>query len=583
MTVQYSSFRQYYVRAKDGLEVKSKDKEMRRVLSLFQLSAFGISAIVGGGIFVVTGVQAKFNAGPAIMLAYLISGAIATLTALCYAEFASEVVITGGAFAYATLMYGKFVGWMVGANTMLEYLLASSTVAKGFASYFTTLIGQPSGSLQFCVHACDNSAAAIVIDPIALATVVILTTILVFGVKESFWFNAATVVVSMVAILLCIFLGAPNVNRANYTEPNGFLPFGFNNVIKAASSVFFAYVGFDMIANAAEEARNPRRDVPLATAFCLGLCTALYAAASTVITGLVPYYDIDSNAPFSVALGGIYPWASYIVSVGACAGTFNSAFAALYAMSRLMVVLSRCRLIPEFLARVSPRTESPVVATILCGGIIAVLAFFVPLEVLADLVSMGTLFAFGIVTLSVAVRARYVTGAGIPKWRLVVPCALVVIGSCMIGFSYYYQAHWGIILAGGLLWIAGTLMFCTLPRVYHPEGFKVPLNPFLPCLGTLANIFLIGSLGPMTWLPWLGAMVLALLVFAANGWYQHRTWWRKGGSETHFLDVDAVTSLPSMTGSHTLGGSFQRAVPPDFSDIGTANDAAAKAATTMAK
>ncbi|WIA40660.1 hypothetical protein OEZ86_004366 [Tetradesmus obliquus] len=583
MATQFSSFRQYYVKAKDGLEVKTKDKEMRRVLSLFQLSAFGISAIVGGGIFVVTGVQAKLNAGPAIMVAYLISGLIATLTALCYAEFASEVVITGGAFAYATLMYGKLIGWMVGANTMLEYLLAASTVVKGFASYFTTLIGQPSGSLQFCVHDCGNSAAAIIIDPIALAAVVILTTILVLGVKESFWFNAFTVLVSLIAILLCIFLGAPKVNPANYTQPNGFMPYGFNNVVKAASSVFFAYVGFDMIANAAEEARNPRRDVPLATGFCLGLCTMLYAAASTVITGLVPYYNLDINAPFSVALGQFYPWSSYIISIGACAGTFNSAFAALYAMSRLMVVLSRCRLIPHFLARVNPKTESPVVATILCGVIIGILAFFVPLEVLANLVSMGTLFAFGVVTISVAVRARYVTGNGTPKWRLIVPCALVVIGSCLVGFPYFYQAHWGIILAGGMLWIIGTLLLYTLPRVYRPEGFAVPLNPFLPCLGTLANIFLIGSLGPMTWLPWLGAMVLALLVYAANGWYQHRTWWCKGGNETHFLELDAHTSMPSMTGHAELGGSFQREVAPGDPGMRGALDAAAKPAAAMAK
>ncbi|WIA30684.1 hypothetical protein OEZ86_000756 [Tetradesmus obliquus] len=581
MTVKYGSFRQYYLRAKDGLEVKSKDKEMKRVLGLFHLSAFGVSAIIGGGIFVVTGIQAKSNAGPAVMLAYLLSGAVATLTALCYAEFASEVVITGGAFAYATMMYGKFFGWMVGANTMLEYLLAGSTVAKGFASYFTTMIGRPSGSLQFCVAACGSKTSAVIIDPIALAAVVLLTAIMAFGVKESFYFNAATVAVSLVAIFLCIFLGAPKVNTLNYTQPNGFLPFGVGGVVKAASSVFFAYVGFDMIANGAEEARNPRRDIPLATALCLGVCTLLYAAASTVIAGLQPYMDIDSNAPFSVALGRYFPWASYVVSIGACAGTFNSAFADLYAMSRLMVVLSRCRLIPEFLARVNPKTESPIVATIITGVIIGTLAFFVPLEVLADLVSMGTLFAFAIVDLSVAVRARYATGKGIPKWRVMAPSALVVIGSCLVGFPFFYQVHWGVILAGGVLFFAGTAAFYTLPVVYRPEGFAVPLNPFLPCLGTLANIFLIGSLGPSTWLPWLGAMAFAVLVFALNGLYQHRTWWRKGGKETMYEEVDAQTSMPSITaGSSQFGGSFQRPVAPG--NLAAAADADAEAKVTPA-
>jgi len=551
------------MKAKDGLEVKQKDSEMKRVLGLFELSAFGISAIIGGGIFVVTGLQAKNNAGPAIMISYLISGAVATLTALCYAEFASEVVITGGAFAYATMMYGKFFGWVVGANTLLEYLLAGSTVAKGFASYFTTLIGQPSGSLQFCVAACDDKLSALIIDPIALACVVILTLVMVFGVKESFWFNVATVVISVIAIFLCIFMGAPKVNPANFTQPNGFMPFGIGGVVKAASSVFFAYVGFDMIANGAEEARNPRRDIPLATGLCLGLCTALYAAASTVIVGMVQYTEIDSYAPFSVALGKYYAAGSYIVSIGACAGTFNSAFADLYAMSRLMVVMSRCRLIPNFMARVSPRTQSPIVATIFTGTVIGTLAFFVPLDILADLVSMGTLFAFTIVTISVAVRKRYMSGKGTPKWRLIVPSLIVVAGSIIIAVPFYYRAHWGFYVGGAAVWVAGTGMFYTLPAVFQPEGFAVPLNPILPCLGTLANIFLMGSLGPKTWVPWCYAMLGALVVFALNGLYQRSSWWTKGGKETMFEDVDAVTSLPSVTSPHSgFGSSFQVAVPP---------------------
>lgn len=568
MTKKYETFPQYYCKAKDGLEVKGKGSEMKRVLSLFQLTAFGISAIVGGGIFVVTGLQAKNNAGPAVMLAYIISGAIATLTALCYAEFASEVVITGGAFAYATMMYGKLIGWVVGANVMLEYLLAGSTVAKGFSSYFTTLIAQKSGSLQFCVHNCGDVNSAIIIDPIALAAVVILTLVMVFGVKESFWFNVGTVVISVIAILMCIFMGAPKVDRANYTVPNGFLPYGMGGVIKAASSVFFAYVGFDMIANGAEEAKNPKRDIPLATALCLGLCTLLYAAASTVIAGMVPYQQIDTNAPFSVALGKYYPWAGYIVSLGACAGTFNSAFADLYAMSRLIVVMARCRLIPAWLASINARTESPIVATVITGAIVGVLAFFVPLEVLADLVSMGTLFAFTIVDLSVAVRARYAPDRNINKLRLIVPSALVVAGSCILGFGYYYKVHYAAYIVGAVTFCVGTGLFYTLPVVYRPEGFAVPLNPILPCLGACASIFLIGSLGPKTWLPWLGAMAAAMVLFALNGLYQWKSWWAKGGKETAFQDIDALTTMPSLTKRPSvLGHNFQVPVEPGAAEM----------------
>jgi hypothetical protein len=209
-------------------------------------------------------------------------------------------------------------------------------------------------------------------------------------------------------------------------------------------------------------------------------------------------------------------------------------------------------------ASINPRTQSPVVATVITGTIIGVLAFFVPLEILADLVSMGTLFAFTTVTLSVAVRARYATDKGIAKWRVAAPCALVVAGSCLIAFPYYYRAHYGIIVAGAAVFVIGTLAFYTLPVVYRPEGFTVPLNPILPCLGTLANIFLIGSLGPHTWIPWCYAMAAAVLLFALNGAFQYRTWWRKGGQETEFEDVDAITRLPSVASSTgRFGGSFQ--------------------------
>lgn len=513
------------------LDLEEKKPGLKRALNVFDLTMFGFSAIIGGGIFVVTGLQAKNNSGPAVMIGYLIAGIVALLTALCYAELSSEVTTTGGAFTYATKLYGRGVGWAIAANVTLEYLLAGATVAKGFADYLTTLCNQEANAWKFCVSNCDDPANALVLDPVAAAALVFLTIVMIFGVKESFVFNTVTVIASVVAIMVTIIAGATAVDPANYTEPNGFMPYGFKGVFKSASSVFFAYVGFDMIANGAEEARNPKRDIPLSTMLALGICTSLYCAASTVIAGMQPYYEISDTAPFAVALQNAgMAWGATIVSIGAVAGTLNSAFADLYAMSRLVIILGRTELAPRWLCHINPKLKTPVTALLAVGTVMTVLSLIVPLSVLADIVSMGTLVAFSVVDISVAVRARWVAGDGRGKGLyLVIYTAMVAIGSLGAAFFYYYSSDSQPFIIPmsvfGGVWALGTLGFYFVPSIYTPKGYICPLNPLLPCLGCGACLFLVGTLGPTTWIYWCYAMAGSLLVGLLITWTKYFTYW----------------------------------------------------------
>lgn len=485
------------------------------------------------------------------MLSYLIAGLVAMIAALCYAEFGSEVAYTGGSFVYCSKIYGRAIGWFVAANLMLEYILAMATVAKGFTNYFASLIDVDLDRMQFCVANCESSEGFITLDPVALALVVVLTVALCFGVKESFYFNAATVVISIAVILLCIGLGATKVDNDNFTR-QGFAPFGIKGVFTGASSVFFAYVGFDMVANAAEEAKNPKRDVPLAVVLAMVLCTSFYVAMSTVLVGMIPYDLLDINAAFSQAMKTVgYKWASYLVAIGAVCGVVNSCFADVFSLSRLLVILGRAEFVPSILTQVHPKTETPVVATLVTGLIGGILAFFVPLVVLADLVSLGTLAAFALVSMGVVFRSRYQPDGPTPLWKVVIPSVLVIFSGLACGVAYYYDdnnRNWPYYIAFGGLWLVSTLSFYLLPKLYTPASYRAPLNPILPCFGAGSQVFLIATLGPSTWQPWGYAMLAALFIYVVNGVHLYYNRWKDIARDIERQPVDKYPcSLEQLT------------------------------------
>lgn len=499
----------------------SKKASMKRCLNLFDLFLMGVAAIVGAGIFVVTGIQAKNNAGPGIIISYALAGFAAIVTAICYAEFATELTITGGTFVYLTKLWGRAFGWFIAINVLLEYMLASSTVAIGWASYMASLCGQPGNFFQISV-----GSSGFHLNPMAAGLVILLSVLLIFGVKETFWLNSATVVISIVTILITVGAGGSKVDSANYTK-GGFLPYGFSGVFTATSSVFFAYIGFDQITQSAEEAAKPKRDIPLAIISSTLFATCLYMAMATVIVGMVYYPEISSSVPFADAFKAVgMNWASYVVSVGAVAGTFNTVLVSVFSLQRIVVVLARTDLIPSVLGKIHPKTKTPVVAAVFCGLLCAVLSFCVPLEVLADAVSMGTLTAFSFVCLGVSYRARYQPGCATPIWKALLPSVVSYGGAVGAGFSYGISkgAAWPVTAAFVGLWFVGTGLFYIAPVVYTPTGFRVPFNPWISSFGVLCSVFLIGTLNEATWFVWLYAQAAGLIVYVTYGYVKYVKW-----------------------------------------------------------
>jgi len=410
------------------------ESRLHRVLGPVALSSLGIGAIIGTGIFVLTGIAAHDKAGPALMLSYLVAGAACVFAALCYAEFAAMVPVAGSAYTYAYATLGELAAWIIGWDLVLEYTVASATVAHGWSHYFQNLLG------QFHLHlpkALQN--APFDYDPItgqfaltgsvcdfpAVVAAAFATVILVKGIRESATFNTAMVIVKLAVVLFVIIAGIPYINPDNWTP---FAPYGFAGIslfghtiagqtgtggeplgmIAGAATIFFAYIGFDSVSTHAEEAKNPQRDVPIGILASLTICTLLYIAVSAVITGMVPYHQIDIDAPIPSAFAAVgMPWAQLLISIGAIAGITSVLIVLMLSQPRVMLAMARDGLVPQdFFSAVHPRWRTPWKSSILTGVCVALLGGFLPLRVLAELVNIGTLLAFVIVCGAVLVLRK---------------------------------------------------------------------------------------------------------------------------------------------------------------------------------
>ncbi len=414
-------------------EMKGEDR-LHRVLGPVALSSLGVGAIIGTGIFVLTGVAAHDKAGPALMLSFAAAGITCIFAALCYAEFASMVPVAGSAYTYAYATLGELMAWMIGWDLVLEYAVASATVAHGWSHYCQNLLGlfdiKIPHSLSTAPFDYDTAAGAFVstgsmMDLPAILVTFAVTIVLVKGIRESARFNTAMVVVKLAVVLFVIVVGGMHVNPDNWVP---FAPFGysgislFGNVISGqvgaggeplgmlagASVIFFAYIGFDSVSTHAEEAKNPTRDVPIAILSSLILCTILYIAVSAVLTGMVPYDQIDIHAPVPSAFAAIgMGWAQLMVSAGALAGITSVLLVMMLSQPRVLLAMARDRLVPPgFFGDIHPVFRTPWKSTILTGVFVALLGGFLPLRVLAELVNIGTLLAFAIVCGAVLVLRR---------------------------------------------------------------------------------------------------------------------------------------------------------------------------------
>lgn len=386
----------------------NEEHGMKRVLSAFDLTLLGVGAIIGTGIFVLTGVAAATQAGPAVVLSFIIAGTACAFAALAYSELASSVGGSGSAYGYSYAAFGEFIAWIIGWDLILEYGVAVAAVANGWSGYFNNaLVAIGMGLPEELTR--GPMAGGIVNLP-AFLIIFALMAMLIIGVRESARFNAAMVFVKLLTIAVFIGVAVFHVNPDNWSP---FMPFGWFGhtvdghtigVLAGASLVFFAYVGFDAVSTAVEEARNPQRDVPIGILGSLVFCTLIYVVVSGLLTGIVPYPELNVSSPVAHGLQVIgMNWASALVATGVITGLTTVMLVLYYGLTRIVTAVARDGLLPPFFGKINEKTKTPVRSTVLCGVAMAFAAGFVPLGALAELVNVGTLAAFVLVCVGVIV------------------------------------------------------------------------------------------------------------------------------------------------------------------------------------
>jgi APA family basic amino acid/polyamine antiporter len=448
-------------------DVERGPKALRRTLTAMDLTLLGIGAIIGTGIFVLTGTAAANQAGPAIVVSYTLAGLACAFAALCYAEFAAMIPISGSAYTYAYATLGEIFAWMIGWDLILEYAVGSMTVAVGWSGYFQRILAGFGLHLPAWMAAAPNAGleGALVNLP-AIIIVLVISALLVIGVRESARFNAVIVAIKLAAILFFIVVGIGYIKPENWSP---FMPYGFAGVSAAAAVVFFAYIGFDAVSTTAEEAKNPSRDLPIGIIASLVICTVLYLSVAGILSGIIPVVDFKDdaqfkNAPVGYALAVInQDWAAGLVSAGAVAGITSVLLVMLLSQPRIFFAMSRDQLLPPGVSKVHPKFRTPYITTIITGVVVAIVAGFTPIDVLSEMTSIGTLFAFVVVSLAVIIL-----------------------------------------------------------RVKRPDArrpFTVPFGYVIPVLGVVSCAYLMVSLTVMTWVRFLVWLDLGMVIY----WFYGRT------------------------------------------------------------
>ncbi|KLU59533.1 putative amino acid permease YhdG [Peptococcaceae bacterium CEB3] len=438
-------------------ESEEQQTKLKRALSAFDLTALGIGGIIGTGIFVLTGIGASNFAGPALVISFIMAGLASGLAALSYAEFAAMIPVAGSAYTYGYAALGEIFAWVIGWDLLLEYGLASSTVAVGWSGYLVNLLSAIGVNLP--AWAINAPGAGGIINLPAILIVGLIVGLLTVGVKESKWVNNIIVVVKLAVIVLFIAVGTSHVTTANW---HPYMPFGWGGVMTGASIIFFAYLGFDAVSTAAEEAKRPQRDLPIGLMASLGISTVLYILVTMILTGMVNYTKLNTSAPVSFALNYIgLHWAAALLSVGAIAGITSVLLVDLFAQTRILYAMSRDGLLPPVFSSVHQKFKTPHVSTRLVGLVVAAMAGFTPIKDLAEMANIGTLFAFVIVSAAVIVLRK------------------------------------------------------TKPEQRRP--FRVPLVPWLPLLAIVSCLYLMYSLPQLTWIRFVVWLVVGLIIYWRYG------------------------------------------------------------------
>ncbi len=432
-------------------------------LGPWSLTALGIASVVGAGIFATTGTAAAKFAGPSVIFTFLLAGVAAAAMALCYAELAAMIPAAGSTYSYAYAIFGLFPAWFIGWDLLLEYLLAASTVAVSWSGYAVSLLDSIGIHLSSDWTAAPFGEGAGVINLPAVLIVAVTVGLLVIGTRQSATANNLMVAIKLAVLILFVVVGATYISSANY-DP--FIPAsgysgaegGILGILSAGGLVFFTYVGFDAVSTAAAESRNPQRTIPIGLLATVAISTVLYVAVALVLTGMVPFEKLDVADPISEAVGSVGPsldWLKAAINVGAVVGLAGTVMVTFYGQTRIFMRMSEDKMLPGAFARISDRTKTPVFSTVVCGVVGAVIAGIVPLNVLAELVSIGTLLAFLLVCTGVLVlrrqRPEIERPFRVPHLNLIAGVGIVTALALMVTLPIDTWIRLVIWLGGGLL------------------------------------------------------------------------------------------------------------------------------------
>jgi APA family basic amino acid/polyamine antiporter len=380
------------------------DGQFRRVLGLWQLTGIGLGGIIGVGIFVLTGVVAATQAGPAVSLSFVIAGIASAAAALCYAEFAGMIPVAGSAYTYSYAVLGELIAWVIGWDLLLEYSLVVAVVSIGWSGYLQALLAQLGIVFPTWAMGATGTGSGHVVDVAAMVGSLAVAGLLTLRIEWGARINTTMVVIKIAAVVLVIVAGLPHIDPANW---HPFMPYGFGGVVEGAAVVFFAVFGYDTLTTAAEEARDPQKQLPRAVLLSLAVSLILYIAMSLVLTGLVPSDTLNTPAPVAAAFTAIgLPWVTLLVSAAAVTGIVSVMLAFMLACARIWFAMSRDGLLPAWFAEVHPRFRTPHRPTLIAGALTALVAGVFPIKEVAELVNIGTLSAFVVICLAVVVLRR---------------------------------------------------------------------------------------------------------------------------------------------------------------------------------
>ncbi|KMZ65201.1 Cationic amino acid transporter 1 [Zostera marina] len=497
---------------------------MKKNLTWWDLICFGIGSVIGAGIFVLTGLQARNVAGPAIILSFVVSGISALLSVLCYTEFAIDIPVAGGSFAYLRVELGEFVAYIAAGNIILEYIISTAAVARAWTSYFATLFNYEPNNFRIHVDSLPEDLSYL--DPIAVAIIAIICVLVVYSTKTSSTINIVASVIHVASIIFMIIAGLTKADLSNIAN---FAPFGVQGIFNSSAVLFFAYVGFDAVSTLAEETKNPAKDIPIGLVGAMTITIVVYCALSATLCLMQPYDTIDVNAPFSIAFqhAGM-KWAKIIVALGALKGMTTVLMGSAVGQARYLTHMARTNLVPSFLAKVHPKYGTPMNASITMLGLGSVVALFTGIHILADLLSISALFIFMLVAVGLLVRRYYVTGqtSKLDRNKLVGSLVMIIASSVATSFCYAQEVQPAICYGVTLpFWFLSTLyMQVFVPKARTPKVWGVPFVPWLPSLSIFLNIFLLGSIDPKSFVRfsiWTGILLLYYCLVGVHVAHDH--------------------------------------------------------------